>query len=172
MIAASLLWVLGGNLSSLGRHEMAVHNLDIWHAHRQSSREEPMHPILHKSIIINVLWPIAEILHVSFSAPFRPKTSEAGIRGNVVSTNCFLDVLALAALRSSGGYGTMAHNGMVTTLPKTRPGAPGPSQHNRLLYLLLAILPVPKTVAFGKDRDGGSHPLLPHRTASLVLGLQ
>jgi hypothetical protein len=46
---------LGGNSSSLGRHEKAVHNLDIWHAHRQSSREEPMHHILHKSIIINAL---------------------------------------------------------------------------------------------------------------------
>jgi Integrase core domain len=46
-----------------------VHNIDIWHAHRQLSLEEPMHPILHKSIIINVLWLISEILHVSFSAP-------------------------------------------------------------------------------------------------------
>jgi len=96
--------------------------------------------------------------------------SEASTRGNIVSTHCFLDVLDLTSLRSSVGYGVMAHDGMVTTLPKTRPGAIRPSQHNRLLYLILAILSLPKTVAFGKDSDVGSCLLLPHITASLGLG--
>ena len=54
---------------SLGHHEKAVHNIDIWHAHLKSSLEEPIHPTLHKLISINAVWPIAEILHVSFSAP-------------------------------------------------------------------------------------------------------
>jgi len=53
------------------------------------------------------------------------------------------------------GYGAMAHDGMVTTLPKTRPAATGPSQHNPLLNLILAILSLPKTVALGKVSDGG-----------------
>jgi hypothetical protein len=44
----------------------------------------------------------------------------------------------------------MAHDGMVRTLPKTRPSAPGPSQHNLLLYLIWAIPRVPTSVAFGK----------------------
>jgi hypothetical protein len=43
----------------------------------------------------------------------RPKTSEATARGNIVSTDCFLDVLALASLRSSVVCGAMAPNGMV-----------------------------------------------------------
>ena len=51
------------------------------------------------------------------------------------------------------GYGAMAHDGMVTTLPKTGPAAPGPSQHNPLLNLILAILSLPKTSAFGKVRE-------------------
>ena len=54
---------------SLGHREKAVPNIDIWHAHLKSSLEEPSHPTLHKFISINILWPIAEILHVSFSAP-------------------------------------------------------------------------------------------------------
>jgi hypothetical protein len=61
---------LGGNSSSLGHYEKAVHNVDLWHAHRKSSLEEPIPPILHKSIIINGLWIISEILHVSFSTPY------------------------------------------------------------------------------------------------------
>ena len=55
---------------SLGYREKAVPNIDIWHAHLKSSLEEPSHPALHKFININVLWPIAEILHVSFSVPY------------------------------------------------------------------------------------------------------
>ena len=54
---------------SLGYREKAVPNIDIWHAHLKSSLEEPSHPTLHKFISINVLWPIAEILHASFSVP-------------------------------------------------------------------------------------------------------
>jgi hypothetical protein len=53
------------------------------------------------------------------------------------------------------GYRAMAHDGMVRTLPKTRPGAPGPSQHNLLLYLILAIPTLPKTIALGKVSDVG-----------------
>jgi hypothetical protein len=56
-------------LFSLGYREKAVPNIDIWHAHLKSSLEEPSHPTLHKFISISVLWPIAEILHVSFSVP-------------------------------------------------------------------------------------------------------
>src|SRR5262245_310505 len=69
-----------------------------------------------------------------------PKPSEAATKGSIASNHCLLDVLALATLRSSVGYRAMAHNGMVRTLPKTRPGALGSSQHNLLLYRILAVL--------------------------------
>ena len=68
------------------------------------------------------------------------------------------------------GYRAMAHNGMVRTWPKTRPGALGPSQHNLLIYRIFAILTLPKTSAFGKVGYVGSCLLLPHIIASLVLG--
>jgi NitT/TauT family transport system substrate-binding protein len=54
-----------------------VHNVDIWHTHRQLSPEEPIHSTLNKSIIINTLRPISEILHVSFSAPYVAAPPEA-----------------------------------------------------------------------------------------------
>jgi hypothetical protein len=68
-------------LFSLGHREKAVPNIDIWHAHLKSSLEEPSHPTLHKFISINILWPIAEILHVSFSAP------KVGLRQDIAAFN-------------------------------------------------------------------------------------
>jgi hypothetical protein len=68
------------------------------------------------------------------------------------------------------GYGAMAHDGMVTTLPKIRPGATGSPQQNPLLYLTLGPLTLPKTVAFGKVSCMEKHRLLPQMTASLYLG--
>jgi hypothetical protein len=63
----------------------------------------------------------------------------------------------------------MVQDDMVTTLPKTRPGATGPSHHNPWLPRILAMLTLPKMIAFGKVRVGSSHLLLPHISASLIL---
>jgi hypothetical protein len=81
---------------------------------------------------------------------YRPKTSEATARGNIVSTDCFLDVLALASVRDSVGSKAMVQDGMVTTLPKMGPAATGLFHHNPLLSHILTILSLPKTMFSAK----------------------
>jgi hypothetical protein len=88
-------------------------------------------------------------------APSRPKTSEATARGNIVSTTCFLDNFVPASVRHAVLYGAKARNGMRTTLPKMSTDAIGVPQHNLLFYLTSTLLPLPKTVAFGKGSNGG-----------------
>ena len=86
----------------------------------------------------------------------RPKTSEAAARGNTASTTCFLDVFALTSVRHARCSGAMPHNSMRTTLPKTNPGALSSSHHTILFYMVLTLVTLLKTIAFGKVRDGAS----------------
>ena len=99
-----------------------------------------------------------------------PKYSEATVRGNIVSTHCFLDVFALAPARYVGLYGVTAPDRRVTTLPKMITNARDRSQNNPLFCLTLPLLSLPKRGAFGKVTCVEKHLLLPQMTASLYLG--
>jgi hypothetical protein len=50
-----------------------------------------------------------------------PKTSEATVRGNIVSTDCFLGVLTLASVGSSAICGAMVPDAIVRYIAENEP---------------------------------------------------
>jgi len=44
------------------------------------------------------------------SAPSRPKDSEATVRGNIISTRCFIDMFLLLLLRDRQGFTAPQHD--------------------------------------------------------------